>query len=1240
MKTILFTLLGLCFLSSDWLNAQERIFQFEFSHTEGHPFDGREAAVAIHSISFTNQMGLPLTEFELGNLEANVRQDTGWYRNEIEAGLGSFQWTGRNGLTASIRLPVPSEAEGIILTAKSIQDSIWMDIAMDGQNIGTRMVGDYWHSLYLPIKSTDLMSLPNAEPTWIPERDFPVFPQGDILYGFRHRTPLAFDQNASDVNWRVNQSFEVMMGLTLVSMQGLINRRGSRIYIEWYDPPAFEGDNPFEVARIWRELAEEAPGFDAFFHFDGLSSIHFLYRRFAHHFDGAVVYDPDITETINLATMIAGIENRVLLSPEQLDMPGMPTFSDVLDLRDLVNDQGWDNSNASRVAIYQWVYENLWGQLNKHQVGVVSPGPPSYQPYQGNDFWKMNLVERDFLIATKTSALWLSPLVDPDTTLFDLFISEANQPALVTGVMWGHEHETIDFVAKRGAYVSGHTWPESYTDANLSFWGSFPNTEPYEAEIRPEAIWATFSDGPMVMLHCTDGDALNYQMQKGYTTLLWDQSHQQYFGWTMNPTLYDMAPPIWEYYNESRTSASLIGGVSGVGYSYPTRMNDDQLGKFLLNTQNYFERTGLRTVHILSHGLSDSWLPQQLRIGQAYYDSLHQVGYLGMISPPVVGDWNMHFHYPDRPAPMGWTGVHGNLSSSNMDAIVQDLLATDSPDVIHVNSTEIGHGLEIVPDAEAFSGSASFIPASHPSGSILGVSQMNLPPGDYQFTVRLKVEDNSGSQVFTNFFVFDLESGLPYFNLELAGSDFNEANQYQSFTVSFTLDRYTSEFSVGMFHNPPQQNMYFDYFRVERTESSTLPHYSSILIDNFGLGVFGLNRRITELGIELARHGGAVISPEEWFASLNPEYMLPFAQEYLSAGHPALMQAQSQLNDGKYMGALITLRRALIENAPMNIFLTGNSPLLCYGDESGVLIANVVGGVAPYSYSWNTSSVNSNIVEGVAAGTYTVTVTDALGNSQTASYTLEEPAPLSGNIDIFVPDGCGGFKGQVIGSVSGGNDDSYHFVWDGEFVLLQDNESMGNRFQLAEGGHQLIVGDWRGCSDTVNFVVPAAPPLNVLINSLPDTAQTNVGQIWTEVTGGVLPYSYFWNTNPESRADSLFQLSSGDYSLTVMDALGCNSEVMGTIDLITKLDGVDRSAVLEIFPNPSGGIVNLRLSNNDLMVNLRLSTVDGTIIHQQKGVILNQIPFELDYHSLESGMYILTVQAEHLLQSHKIVLFK
>jgi Zn-dependent metalloprotease len=68
----------------------------------------------------------------------------------------------------------------------------------------------------------------------------------------------------------------------------------------------------------------------------------------------------------------------------------------------------------------------------------------------------------------------------------------------------------------------------------------------------------------------------------------------------------------------------------------------------------------------------------------------------------------------------------------------------------------------------------------------------------------------------------------------------------------------------------------------------------------------------------------------------------------------------------------------------------------CNGGSDGAAEAYPVGGVSPYSYSWNTVPVQTTkIATGLSATTYNVVVTDLNGCTANANTTLTEPPPLT-----------------------------------------------------------------------------------------------------------------------------------------------------------------------------------------------------------------------------------------------------
>src|ERR1700749_2134412 len=72
----------------------------------------------------------------------------------------------------------------------------------------------------------------------------------------------------------------------------------------------------------------------------------------------------------------------------------------------------------------------------------------------------------------------------------------------------------------------------------------------------------------------------------------------------------------------------------------------------------------------------------------------------------------------------------------------------------------------------------------------------------------------------------------------------------------------------------------------------------------------------------------------------------------------------------------------------LNLNITGTDAK-CNGTANGSATATISGGVAPYTYSWSTGDVTASVTN-LAAGTYTLVVTDNLGNTIQNSITINQ----------------------------------------------------------------------------------------------------------------------------------------------------------------------------------------------------------------------------------------------------------
>jgi len=127
---------------------------------------------------------------------------------------------------------------------------------------------------------------------------------------------------------------------------------------------------------------------------------------------------------------------------------------------------------------------------------------------------------------------------------------------------------------------------------------------------------------------------------------------------------------------------------------------------------------------------------------------------------------------------------------------------------------------------------------------------------------------------------------------------------------------------------------------------------------------------------------------------------------------PKIMYASSFILFGKISQKLNTsflvcfLLLAIGVNAQQPIGLQlvpniygGGYNIKCNGGADGRISSQVVGGTAPYTYSWSNGANTPNIAN-VPAGNYLLTVTDAANTIISSYITLNQPAPLSTTITL------------------------------------------------------------------------------------------------------------------------------------------------------------------------------------------------------------------------------------------------
>ena len=142
--------------------------------------------------------------------------------------------------------------------------------------------------------------------------------------------------------------------------------------------------------------------------------------------------------------------------------------------------------------------------------------------------------------------------------------------------------------------------------------------------------------------------------------------------------------------------------------------------------------------------------------------------------------------------------------------------------------------------------------------------------------------------------------------------------------------------------------------------------------------------------------------------------------------------------------------------------------VLCNGAGNGTASYTISGGTSPYNYSWSNGSVDAAQNQ-LITGTYTVTVTDALGCLLTpAAITISEPAALSVSLNSTDASAFGGSDGTASSTVSGGTA-PYTYSW-------SNGANTQNINNLTAGTYNVTVTDANGCiyADVVTVDQPSS----------------------------------------------------------------------------------------------------------------------------------------------------------------------
>jgi hypothetical protein len=246
-------------------------------------------------------------------------------------------------------------------------------------------------------------------------------------------------------------------------------------------------------------------------------------------------------------------------------------------------------------------------------------------------------------------------------------------------------------------------------------------------------------------------------------------------------------------------------------------------------------------------------------------------------------------------------------------------------------------------------------------------------------------------------------------------------------------------------------------------------------------------------------------------------------------------------------GCTITYTTVITQPTVLTAAASTVTNVSCNGGNDGSATVAANNGSPAYTYLWSPSGGTGQTANNLAAGTYTVTVTDSHGCTATSTAFITEPTVLAAAASTVTNVSCnGGNNGSATVAANNGSP-AYTYLWSPSGGTGQTASNLG------AGSYTVTVTDSHGCTITSTAII-TQPAL--LTSSI--TAQTNVlcnggsnGSATVIPVGGTGVPTYSWNTAPVQTTSTATGLAAGTY--TVTDANNCITTSSVTITQPTIL---------------------------------------------------------------------------------------
>ena len=351
----------------------------------------------------------------------------------------------------------------------------------------------------------------------------------------------------------------------LISLEGVVNSHGPQLYLLY--GKNYPYTNVQTLLDYYQQKHHVVPV--------PAATVEAVLGKFRRYVKGYVVWDKSVRTSLIVSFTVAGLENAIVVTEDQLPLMKKLGFKPIEDFRGQFAGQ-------SDYAIYKWAYDRYWKRCNhKYITFIGGVGKDRMQPAIA-DF---GMFHRTFFTDLSTRETDVQ-----EYGLASKLFSEMEPFGIVLG--WHAytkdlEEEYVTLASHYSLRVEGLN-----TAPNLSFHCQIPATPGFKFKQKHH-----FNRNPKIekkvyiTLIQSDGLGIGAWLKPG--------RGQIPYGWEVIMNWINMAPAMLQFYYEQATpNDCFIGALGGAGYMYPKAIPTDRLPQSIRLARSFMDKLDLHIFEI------------------------------------------------------------------------------------------------------------------------------------------------------------------------------------------------------------------------------------------------------------------------------------------------------------------------------------------------------------------------------------------------------------------------------------------------------------------------------------------------------------------------------------------------------------------------------------------------------------------------------------------------------------------